>query len=445
MKVLKQILPHWSISVALIAVLIASSSIISTTNKSVMTVHASTTTTQAKAPVIKPGALVSEIVKVDVIDSKGNKITFSAIKGSTLEAAMKLAKVTVPTTDELPMPLSTVLENDMSVVLTATNETVKNKNIRFKTVEKEDDSLAEGKTKVAQKGEQGKKEMTYETVVANNTVQSTKKISETTVQEPVDKIVLVGTKVKETKKVKEVVATKTEKPVAEKEEKTTQAATETEEILKSYQSVIEKIVTEKVEIPFKTTTKEVANGSQNTQNQVVQAGVNGIKEIKYRIRYQNGNQISKDVISEKVIKEPVDKIILVGTKEKEIKEVKEVVATTAETPVTEKVETATETVETKAEAPAAATSGRTMQVEATAYTGGGITATGINLNDNSKVIAVDPSVIPLGSRVLIDGYGEYIAGDTGGAINGNIIDVYVASHSEAISFGRRALTIHILN
>ena len=52
-----------------------------------------------------------------------------------------------------------------------------------------------------------------------------------------------------------------------------------EEILKSYQSVIEKIVTEKVEIPFKTTTKEVANGSQNTQNQVVQAGVNGIKEI----------------------------------------------------------------------------------------------------------------------------------------------------------------------
>ncbi|ATF26013.1 G5 and 3D domain-containing protein [Brochothrix thermosphacta] len=325
MKVLKQILPHWSISVALIAVLIASSSIISTTNKSVMTVHASTTTTQAKAPVIKPGALVSEIVKVDVIDSKGNKITFSAIKGSTLEAAMKLAKVTVPTTDELPMPLSTVLENDMSVVLTATNETVKNKNIRFKTVEKEDDSLAEGKTKVAQKGEQGKKEMTYETVVANNTVQSTKKISETTVQEPVDKIVLVGTKVKETK------------------------------------------------------------------------------------------------------------------------EVKEVVATTAETPVTEKVETATETVETKAEAPAAATSGRTMQVEATAYTGGGITATGINLNDNSKVIAVDPSVIPLGSRVLIDGYGEYIAGDTGGAINGNIIDVYVASHSEAISFGRRALTIHILN
>lgn len=325
MKVLKQILPHWSISVALIAVLIASSSIISTTNKSVMTVHASTTTTQAKAPVIKPGALVSEIVKVDVIDSKGNKITFSAIKGSTLEAAMKLAKVTVPTTDELPMPLSTVLENDMSVVLTATNETVKNKNIRFKTVEKEDDSLAEGKTKVAQKGEQGKKEMTYETVVANNTVQSTKKISETTVQEPVDKIVLVGTKVKETKKVKEVVAT------------------------------------------------------------------------------------------------------------------------TAETPVTEKVETATETVETKAEAPAAATSGRTMQVEATAYTGGGITATGINLNDNSKVIAVDPSVIPLGSRVLIDGYGEYIAGDTGGAINGNIIDVYVASHSEAISFGRRALTIHVLN
>lgn len=167
--------------------------------------------------------------------------------------------------------------------------------------------------------------------------------------------------------------------------------------------------------------------------------------MTYETVVANNTVQSTKKISETTVQEPVDKIVLVGTKVKETKEVKEVVATTAETPVTEKVEKATETVETKAEAPAAATSGRTMQVEATAYTGGGITATGINLNDNSKVIAVDPSVIPLGSRVLIDGYGEYIAGDTGGAINGNIIDVYVASHSEAISFGRRALTIHILN
>src|SRR5699024_3794332 len=51
----------------------------------------------------------------------------------------------------------------------------------------------------------------------------------------------------------------------------------------------------------------------------------------------------------------------------------------------------------------------------------GITATGIDLNKNpnAKVVAVDPSVIPLGSRVWVSGYGEAIAGDTGGAIKGN--------------------------
>ena len=63
---------------------------------------------------------------------------------------------------------------------------------------------------------------------------------------------------------------------------------------------------------------------------------------------------------------------------------------------------------------------------ATAYTAhcngcSGITATGINLraNPNLKVIAVDPSVIPLGSKVWVEGYGYAVAGDTGGAIKGN--------------------------
>src|SRR5699024_5832372 len=59
----------------------------------------------------------------------------------------------------------------------------------------------------------------------------------------------------------------------------------------------------------------------------------------------------------------------------------------------------------------------------------GITATGIDLNKNpnAKVVAVDPSVIPLGSRVWVSGYGEAIAGDTGGAIKGNRIDLHFPS------------------
>lgn len=73
------------------------------------------------------------------------------------------------------------------------------------------------------------------------------------------------------------------------------------------------------------------------------------------------------------------------------------------------------------------------------------TATGIDLRQNPRVIAVDPSVIPLGSRVEVEGMGVYIAGDTGGAIQGNIIDIHFQSVSEAISWGRRSVNITILD
>lgn len=64
----------------------------------------------------------------------------------------------------------------------------------------------------------------------------------------------------------------------------------------------------------------------------------------------------------------------------------------------------------------------------------GITASGKVVQEN-KTIAVDPSVIKLGSKVFIDGYGYMEAQDTGSAIKGNIIDVYVADHQEALNLG----------
>jgi 3D (Asp-Asp-Asp) domain-containing protein/LysM repeat protein len=101
---------------------------------------------------------------------------------------------------------------------------------------------------------------------------------------------------------------------------------------------------------------------------------------------------------------------------------------------------------------AAAPSSREIIVEATAYTAScegcsGITATGINLleNPNQKVISVDPSVIPLGSKVYVEGYGEAIAGDTGGAIKGNKIDIFIPTKQEAINFGRKQVKVTILN
>lgn len=88
-----------------------------------------------------------------------------------------------------------------------------------------------------------------------------------------------------------------------------------EEILASYTQIVEKVVTEEVEIPFETITKDVSNGSYATQNRVVQTGENGLKRVTYRIRYQSGAEIEKTEISSEIIKEPVDKIVEVRTKQ----------------------------------------------------------------------------------------------------------------------------------
>lgn len=88
-----------------------------------------------------------------------------------------------------------------------------------------------------------------------------------------------------------------------------------EEILASYTQIVEKVVTEEIEIPYETITKDVSNGSSTTQNRVVQTGSNGLKKVTYRIRYQNGNEIEKTEISSEIIKEPVNKIVEVRTKQ----------------------------------------------------------------------------------------------------------------------------------
>lgn len=97
-------------------------------------------------------------------------------------------------------------------------------------------------------------------------------------------------------------------------------------------------------------------------------------------------------------------------------------------------------------------SGKELSVTATAYTAScegctGITATGINLKNNpgAKVIAVDPSVIPLGSKVFVEGYGYAVAGDTGGAIKGNKIDVFIPSRDAALKWGNKSIKVKILD
>ena len=85
----------------------------------------------------------------------------------------------------------------------------------------------------------------------------------------------------------------------------------------------------------------------------------------------------------------------------------------------------------------------TVTFEATAYTWtGNRTATGTW--PSRGTVAVDPEVIPLGTNLYIEGYGEAVAEDTGGAIQGQIIDLYMDSYQECIEWGRRQVEVRVM-
>ncbi|AQS53660.1 Cell wall-binding protein YocH [Jeotgalibaca dankookensis] len=151
-------------------------------------------------------------------------------------------------------------------------------------------------------------------------------------------------------------------------------------------------------------------------------------------------------------KAEAEKLAAQEAAKKEASEQEEATPTTEETttvveeqePVTEPVKPAAKPVETS---PA---SGQKIAVEATAYSRNepgltNFTATGIDLRSNSAVIAVDPSVIPLWSLVEVPGYGIYVAGDTGGAIIGNRIDIHMEDLGAVHAFGRQGMTVTVLN
>ncbi|AMO87485.1 Cell wall-binding protein yocH precursor [Solibacillus isronensis B3W22] len=159
------------------------------------------------------------------------------------------------------------------------------------------------------------------------------------------------------------------------------------------------------------------------KEKVVSEGKKGKVERTYSIVKENGKVVSKKLASEKVIKKPKTKVVSVGTKV-----------------VTANVSRSTEP-----------SSGKEFYVTATAYTPNcagcsGISAAGLNLraNPDMKVIAVDPNVIPLGTKVWVEGYGNAVAADTGGAIKGNKIDVLVPTTSKAKSWGRKKVRIKVL-
>ena len=153
-------------------------------------------------------------------------------------------------------------------------------------------------------------------------------------------------------------------------------------------------------------------------SKVKSEGVNGEKEVTYEVIYKDGVESSRNVTSTKTIVEPQNEIVVKGTGQ--------VYASRGGESINYKEK---------------------LNCVATAYSGDRTTATGrapVRNPSGISTIAVDPSFIPLGSKVYVEGYGYAIASDTGGAIKGNIIDLFLNSSSECWSWGRRPVTVLIV-
>lgn len=189
-------------------------------------------------------------------------------------------------------------------------------------------------------------------------------------------------------------------------------------------------VTDVVEEPinFAVVTKK-DNSLEKGKEKVINTGKQGLLTKQYEVVLENGKETSRKLISEKKVREKQDKVVAVGTK----------------------VAAATQVV-SRGTSNNTQSGGKEIYVSSTAYTANcsgcsGKTATGLDLraNPGAKVIAVDPSIIPLGTKVYVEGYGYAVAADTGGAIKGNKIDVFFSSKSEAYKWGRRTVKIKVLN
>ncbi len=206
--------------------------------------------------------------------------------------------------------------------------------------------------------------------------------------------------------------------------------TSLEQLLQNYAPITEKIVTEQVSIPFETITKNTAGTTTNTTNKVLQEGKEGIKEVTYKIKYQNDVEIERTTLSETVIQEPVNKIVQVNKK------------------VTSRGST---TSRTSLPSTTASTSTSGTQIyKITAYCpcskccgkSNGITASGTKATAGRTVAA--SGKFALGTKLNINGH-IYTVEDRGGAINGNKIDIFVNSHSEALAWGVRYLPVSVAN
>ncbi len=189
-------------------------------------------------------------------------------------------------------------------------------------------------------------------------------------------------------------------------------------------TVSEDITVEKVPVDFDVNVVENEKLPEGT-TRVLTEGVKGEREISTLKTYIGGSLDSTKVISDVLTKQPVNEVVEKGTAK--------VIKTDRGSFLTTKTISMRSTAYTSASACTGKNPGDR---------GYGITASGMKAQYG--VVAVDRNVIPLGTKLYIEGYGYAVAGDTGGAIKGNKVDLYFDSYSECIRYGVKDVTVYVL-
>lgn len=188
-------------------------------------------------------------------------------------------------------------------------------------------------------------------------------------------------------------------------------------------------------ISYKTETKYTADLRQGV-SKVQRSGSAGVRTVTYRERVENGKVISTETVKDEVTKQPVNKIILKGTK---------VGRVVSEAPMSIELNSIGHPVKYL----------KKLTGKATAYTsdrGDSGSTTALGGKTQVGVVAVDPRVIPYGTKLWIvspDGkqvYGYAVAGDTGGAVRSGkiLVDLYFETYGECSKFGRRTMDVYII-
>lgn len=162
---------------------------------------------------------------------------------------------------------------------------------------------------------------------------------------------------------------------------------------------------------------------------VVQPGQKGLRKDTYRVTYRDGELYDEELIGSETV-DPVTEVVAVGTGSSVL---------AASENYSENESTASDST-----APNGMSCSQVMTMKATAYhePEGSLTKSGTL--SRVGAIAVDPSVIPLGTKLYVEGYGYCVAEDTGGLIKGNRIDIYLNSEAECVEWGVKNVTVYIL-